>query len=230
MSSRDIPTSESIAAVSKLQIHDEKGQAVTLGSLFEDQKTVIIFIRHFFCGTCQAYISHLASIPLETFTNIGVRVVVIGCGERDVIPFYKETTGFKGDIYADFSRETFRALDLKVTLEITPKGEKKKSYVPGSRFANVMESAWRMVTHPKYIGRQGNIAQLGGDFIFGPGPQCAFAHRMQHTEDHIEIAELVQLLGLPESAIPPTPSQAPPPEQKENQGENLAPTETPTKE
>ena len=51
------------------------------------------------CGFChrfggllivsQAYISHLASIPLETFTKVGVRVVVIGCGEWDVIPFYK---------------------------------------------------------------------------------------------------------------------------------------------
>jgi len=58
-----------------------------------------------------------------------------------------------------------------------------------------------MVTHPKLIGRQGNIAQLGGDFIFGVGgyrvrtdlalryryhpigPQCSFAHRMRHTED-----------------------------------------------
>ena len=37
----------------------------------------------------QAYISHLASIPPENFTNVGVRVVVIGCGESEMIPFYK---------------------------------------------------------------------------------------------------------------------------------------------
>ena len=74
------------------------------------------------------------------------------------------------------------------------------------------------------------------------GPQCSFAHRMQHTEDRkstvdidsspcdsyswhvdIEIAELVQLLGLPESVTPAAPSQAPPPEQKESQGEGSTP-------
>ena len=139
-SPRDILTNDGIAAVSKLEVRDEKGQAVTFGSLFEGQKTVIIFIRmcfycrrtfllsvtsagHFFCGvrtstssklqSClthvdiravryglrphrgswlivsQAYISRLASIPPETFTNIGLRVIVIGCGEWDVIPFYK---------------------------------------------------------------------------------------------------------------------------------------------
>ena len=49
ISPRDIPTSESIAVVSKLEVRDEKGQAVTFGSLFEEQKTVIIFIRACFC-------------------------------------------------------------------------------------------------------------------------------------------------------------------------------------
>jgi len=52
---------------------------------------------------------------------------------------------------------------------------------------------------PTQLGKQGNIKQLGGDFIFGPGTlyedsrtlgllvmignTCSFAHRMQHTED-----------------------------------------------
>ena len=39
----------------------------------------------------QGYISRIASIPQESVTNIGVRVVVIGCGEWDAIQFYKGT-------------------------------------------------------------------------------------------------------------------------------------------
>ena len=46
------------------------------------------------------YISHLASIPVETFTNIGVRVVVIGCGEWDVIPYYKGAGECVADIHS----------------------------------------------------------------------------------------------------------------------------------
>lgn len=46
----------------------------------------------------------------------------------------------------------------------------------------------------------------------------------------MEIAELIRLLGLPESVIPAVPSQAPLLEQKEDQGENSAPAETPAKE
>jgi hypothetical protein len=95
-----------------------------------------------------------------------VRLVVIGCGEWSVIPFYKgarnqyapensfasalshgyghrpETTGFKGDIYADFSREIFQELGLKVNLQVTPTGEKKKTYLPSSRLANAITSTW----------------------------------------------------------------------------------------
>jgi len=63
--------------------------------------------------------------------------------------YHPETTGFKGDIYADSSRETFRALDLKVTLETTPKGEERKSYLPNSVFVNVMASMW--VSRTNYL-------------------------------------------------------------------------------
>jgi hypothetical protein len=45
VSPRDIPTSENIATVSKLEVRDETGKAVTFGSLFENQKTMVIFIR-----------------------------------------------------------------------------------------------------------------------------------------------------------------------------------------
>jgi hypothetical protein len=45
VSPRDIPTSENIATVSKLEVRDETGKAVTFGSLFENHKTVVIFIR-----------------------------------------------------------------------------------------------------------------------------------------------------------------------------------------
>lgn len=47
----------------------------------------------------QAYISHLASIPPDSLTNIGVRVVVIGCGEWDVIPFYKGVEKTPGHLH-----------------------------------------------------------------------------------------------------------------------------------
>ena len=42
---REIPSRETILAVSELNVLNEDGRAFTFGSLFEEQKTVAIFIR-----------------------------------------------------------------------------------------------------------------------------------------------------------------------------------------
>ena len=42
---REIPSGEMVLALSKLDVLNENGRAVTFGSLFEKQKTVAIFIR-----------------------------------------------------------------------------------------------------------------------------------------------------------------------------------------
>lgn len=209
---RAIPSREKIEAVSEFDVLDENGRAVTFGSLFEKKKTVAIFIRHFWCATCQSYVMQLASIPNKKFEDANLRLVVIGCGSWDVIPSYREVTGFKGEVYTDPSRSTFRTLDLVCGfqgLSLTPRGQKKKSYI--TKVTN--NTAWYafrnlirlFIKNPRFVGRVGNFAQLGGDFVFGPGPKCTFASRMRHTEDHIEVSELIQHLGI--EARPPSPAR-----------------------
>jgi len=50
--------------------------------------------------------------------------------------------------------------------------------------------------NPLHIGKQGHFAQLGGEFIFGKDGECKFASRMKHTEDHTEVADLMQKAGV----------------------------------
>lgn len=45
----------------------------------------------------------------------------------------------------------------------------------------------RALHNPSHIGKQGNFSQLGGEFILGPGLECSFASRMQHTEDRTSL-------------------------------------------
>ena len=73
------------------------------------------------------------------------------------------------------------------------------------------------IKNPQLVGRIGNMTQLGGDFVFGPGalraeyfpshseltgelgPICTFASRMQHAEDR-------EHLGSDRSENLPNPS------------------------
>jgi len=153
----------------------------------------------------------LASIPGKELDAANVRLVVIGCGSWDLIPSYKEITGFNGEVFADPSRSTFRALQLITGLQgltLTPSSQKRKRYmtrVTNNTILYGLRNFFRLfLKDPRFATKIGNMTQLGGDFIFGPGPTCTFASRRQHMEDHVEVSELAQHLGI--AARPPSPS------------------------
>jgi hypothetical protein len=108
-----------------------------------------------------------------------------------------ELTGFEGPILADPGRDLYQTLGLIENLARTPAHAQKKSYLSKGIFSNILSSIWvgknsdqlilrdSIITpyqqgplkHPEHIGKQGNIHQLGGDFIFGPGACCLFGQK-----------------------------------------------------
>ncbi|KZT02065.1 uncharacterized protein LAESUDRAFT_662670 [Laetiporus sulphureus 93-53] len=191
-----LPDDKTVREASKVTVYDASGNPVEFGSLFRGQKTIVVFIRHFFCGVCQ-YVAQLATVRSDALEQAGVRLVVIGCGDWQPIKSYCENTGYKGDLYADPSRVLHQLLALAESLERTPAGQEKRTYLGKSFIGNVVKSIWDgPFKNPQLIGKQGNISQLGGDFIFGPGETCSFASRMKHTEDHIDVADLMHEAGV----------------------------------
>ncbi|KAJ6589929.1 AhpC/TSA antioxidant enzyme-domain-containing protein [Mycena vulgaris] len=190
-----LPEVSVLELASKCEVDDATGATVAFGSIFAEQKTVVVFIRHFFCG---GYVEQLASVPATTLESAGTKIAVIGCGEWKAIPNYAETTGFRGPIYADPTLKLYHTLGMDIqNLAGTPAGQNKPSYITMGPLSN----AWKSIKtgplkNPTLIGKQGNISQLGGDFVLGPGQSCSFAHRMQHTEDHIEVVDLMKTAGV----------------------------------
>ncbi|CAA7269852.1 unnamed protein product [Cyclocybe aegerita] len=214
-----LPDEATILKAAALEVLDAKGEKVKFGSIIEGQKTVVgtssvvydsARVFHLtllkLCPhlplidqACQAYVEQLASVPQDSLTQAGTKIVIIGCGEAAAILHYTETTKFTGAIYADPSRELYHALGMTIeNLQRTPAGEERPSYLRGmSLLGGTLRSIWRgPVRKPTLIGKQGNISQLGGEFIFGPGNKCSFASRMKHTEDHIEVADLMKEAGV----------------------------------
>jgi len=192
-----LPDETAIKEASDLEVFDINGDKVKFGSICE-KKTIVVFIRHFFCGSCQAYVEHLATVPEEALEAAGTKIVVIGCGEWNVIKSYAETAKFKGQFFADPTRKLYHALGMDIeNLQRTPKGQPRPSYLSLGLVSNIMQSFWRgPIKNPSLIGKNGNISQLGGEFIFGPELQCTFASRMKHTEDHTEVSELMKQAGV----------------------------------
>jgi len=194
-----LPSEEQLRAAATIDIRDEQGKKVSFGSIYESQKTVVVFIRHFFCGICQGYVSQLAEIPASTLDAAGVKIAIVGCGDYSLITDYKGTAGFTGQIYADSERELYTALGMTLrNLKGTPEGSLPRSYIPESPLKSALASTWDALKQPMnaIMGKNGDIKQLGGDFVFGPGNQCTYAHRMENTQDHIEVSDLMRHAGV----------------------------------
>ncbi|KAJ6497575.1 AhpC/TSA antioxidant enzyme-domain-containing protein [Mycena sanguinolenta] len=188
MSLKDaLPDASALDLASKCEVVDDKGNKVPFGSIFAEQKVVVVFI-----------LEQLAAVPEAALEAAGVKIVVIGCGDFRGLDNYRENTGFKGPMFADSKRSLYFALGMDIqTTATTPSDQQKAGYVSEGYWSNLWKSIKNgPLTDPTLIGKQGNFGQLGGDFIFGPGHQCTFAHRMQHTQDHLEVVDLMKLAGV----------------------------------
>ncbi|KAH6910934.1 AhpC/TSA antioxidant enzyme-domain-containing protein [Coprinopsis sp. MPI-PUGE-AT-0042] len=199
-----LPTETQLADALKLEILDEAGAKVSFGSLIVGPgKVVVVFIRHFFCGLCQAYVENLAQVPQESLEAAGTKIIVVGCGDYQPIKAYHTTTGFKGPVYADPTRKLYQALGMTLeNLKGRPANEARPSYL-----ARLGGGAWGLISriakgiwqgplqNPGLIGKQGNLSQLGGEFVFENGA-CTFVNRMKNTEDHAPVEELMKLTGV----------------------------------
>ncbi|KAI0095068.1 hypothetical protein BDY19DRAFT_916123 [Irpex rosettiformis] len=155
----ETPSIDDVRKAYELELLDSTGQKVKFGSLIDDTgKTVVVFIRHFFCGSCQAYVSRLAQVQDEVLEKTRVKVVVIGCGSYQPIKQYQQKTGFNKPVYADATRALFRHFHLIENLEATSADQPVKNYLAGrNRLMNVLRSIWTgPLQRPQYIGWTGD--------------------------------------------------------------------------
>ncbi|KAL4068852.1 AhpC/TSA antioxidant enzyme-domain-containing protein [Scleroderma yunnanense] len=198
--SRSLPDETSLNSAAGVTIFDSQGQGVEFGSLLRKQPAIVVFIRDTCKGamTLQQYVTQLSSTREDALLKANRQIIIVGCGSYEPIVTYKEITSCPFPIYADPKRELYHALGMTTeTLTRTPANEKRRSYLRQGILGNILGSIWSgPLKNPSLIGKQGNISQLGGEFVFNSDLTCIFAHRMKHTEDHLEVPELLQVAGV----------------------------------
>ncbi|EJU02529.1 hypothetical protein DACRYDRAFT_106600 [Dacryopinax primogenitus] len=193
------PTADELVKASAIDLDVEDGSTVPFGSLISDSgKTVVVFVRHFHCSMCQDYVTQLGSIREEALDAANVSLIVIGCGDRSVIPEYRERTEYRYPIYANPRKELYVALGMtRRTFHAAPPGEAPKSYIRAGKWAYAIRGIMKgPLSHPVSYIKAGDNQQLGGEIIFEPGPQCTFVARMKHTADHTEVKDLMEKAGV----------------------------------
>jgi len=121
--SDECPDRATLAAAYNIPVYSADGKAIPFGQLYHPAtathtRQLVIFVRHFYCGACQAYLKALAdSITMNEYFSIPVptSIIVIGCGHPNLIPFYKAVTGCPFPIFAEPSRALFKRLGMVIS-------------------------------------------------------------------------------------------------------------------
>jgi len=162
---------------------------------------------------------------IKVFTPLGhddgtrVRFVVISNGAHGIIAKYRKIFGLSFEVYTDPSLALYRVLGmgrddniehhhnqqthkhgLSVGSSISEKNSdmnKLGKYVRHS----LMEKITMAVMKAFKVGmpvceKGGDVNQLGGEFVFGPGLTCTYAHRMQTTRGHAPIQDVFKAAGV----------------------------------
>ncbi|KAL9583546.1 MAG: hypothetical protein Q9212_002637 [Teloschistes hypoglaucus] len=203
----NLPTRKELDKVADLPVLDENGKPHSFKSLYtpsnktERSRTLIIFIRHFFCGNCQEYLRSLSSsLPPSALTALDppTKIVVIGCGQPNLIPMYVRETECTYPIYADPSKQLYARLGMTRTLSL---GNKSPQYMQYSLPSAVVRAIYQGLRAGRDAFRGGDYFQVGGEFIFEHPPSSSssssdgkatttttvsWCHRMKNTRDHAE--------------------------------------------
>ncbi|CAL1615632.1 unnamed protein product [Knipowitschia caucasica] len=184
----------SIEEVEDCLVYDKHGVAVPFQKLYQDKKSIIIFVRNFLCYSCKEYVEDLSKIPLDTLQEGNINLVVIGQSSPQHIEPFCSLTGYPYEIYVDPERCIYQKLGMKTEATFTKSGH-SSPHVKSSVFTGQIKSIWRAVTSPAF-DFQGNLHQQGGAMIVGPGSIVHFFHCDLNHLDHMPINWLLQLAGV----------------------------------
>ncbi|XP_053726939.1 peroxiredoxin-like 2C isoform X1 [Synchiropus splendidus] len=208
-------------------IYDRHGTSVAFKKLYENRKSIIIFLRSFLCYTCKEYVDDLSKIPRDVLEEAGVTLVLIGQSAYHHIEPFSSLTGCPYEIFVDPERCIYRKLGMKTEEEFTMSGTMLNEFTPSSNiapkhhhavnivllhvwpahtsphvksgiFLGQMKSIWRAMTSPAF-DFQGDLHQQGGAIIAGPGSKVHFCHISMNRLDHMPIDWLLQLAGVHET-------------------------------
>jgi len=196
--SEDRPTPEALETIKDIPVFDAQGKQVPFQSLYEvtaeeraargDVLTMVIFIRHFYCSVCQAYVTGLVD---EVATTPQKKIIIVGCGAPELISAYAKETNCSFPIYAEPTQKLYSILGMVKTLNPGAKPKFLKDY----GMLGLLAKPFSQILSWGGALKGGDIQQVGGEFLFVNG-ECVWCHRMKTTRDHIEIDDLKKVMGI----------------------------------
>ncbi|KAG2100899.1 hypothetical protein BD769DRAFT_1676910 [Suillus cothurnatus] len=190
-----LPTKRQLLDAASCVVVAENGIRVPFGDLFRDQKTIVIFIRHFWCPLCQDYMFSIANnVDPQVLKESGMNLVIISNGSYNMIKSYRQIFRTPYAVYTDPSSRLYGILGMTMR-SIEPKAKQRRgSYVRHGRaggIAMVIANALR-VGMPLWR-KPAMLLSLVASSSSGP---ASYAHRMRSPSSHAPIFRVLTAAGV----------------------------------
>ncbi|KAL2816596.1 Sodium:solute symporter family-domain-containing protein [Aspergillus cavernicola] len=204
--SRDeLPSAATLTKVAKHTVLDREGKELRFEDLYAgpnaSQRTLVVFVRHFYCGSCQEYLRSMVEVITPDYLShlpVTTSVAIIGCGSPSLIDHYAaEVGGCPYPLYCDPTLKLYDDLGMYTTWDLGP----HPAYIRKSMVRVVLESFWQIFRLlPAGLALSGGPkSQVGGEFLFelsgdGEEKRISWCHRMNTSRDHTEIPIIADIL------------------------------------
>ncbi|WVR07241.1 hypothetical protein IAU60_004282 [Kwoniella sp. DSM 27419] len=205
------PSPKELFEASLLEVIDEHGHKKSFGDLVRNRRTIVIFIRHWFCPLCAQYMnSIMAEVSPDALEEAGVDLIIIGNGSNKMLDGYRNKAfrcPFK--MYTDPTLALYRALGLTRQTADAGAEEDKGDYLVQTAMQSTVQTLKRATKMP--LRNPGHFTQLGGEFVFDGTLNVTYTHRMTNTRSHAPIRDICAEAGVRLEFIHYEPGPPPPP-------------------
>ncbi|SNX85718.1 uncharacterized protein MEPE_04427 [Melanopsichium pennsylvanicum] len=198
------PSMLQLFEASQCLVYNQQGQEVLFGDLFKKRRTLVCFLRHWWCGFCQQFAMSIRNIDPLPLKKANLDFVIIGQGDWHVIKAYREVMKVPYPMYADPKRNVYRALGMTLRTNDANPVCARPDYASMSMTKGILV-AIKKGLFDMPIRNPGDMKLLGGDFILGPGLQCSFTHRMTTADGHMDLPRILAQAGCDLSLKTPKP-------------------------
>ena len=175
----------------------------SLFSLFSTRRIVLLFLRHVGCVFCHAFLSYYNSY-MEELRDAGVTLVAVTLGSVEQAKILAERVGWKGEMYTE-TEGRGGVYEGYVRWKLGKKGKEVITEATNRKVEELEEEGFWSSPHLAGDEKEwaGDIFQLGGVFVMGPGNTCSYSFRseyaghMPNMDDVIAAATGVQKNGEP---------------------------------
>lgn len=165
----------------------KSGENVELQSLWHEKPLVLFFLRRFGCQVCRWMASEISKLEPDLKAN-GVALVGVGPEELGMNEF-KQGGFFKGDLYIDEQKKSYKDLGFKRYTAI--------SVVPAALGKKVRDVSAKASAQGIKGNFSGDLLQSGGMLVVAKGGEKVLLHFVQDSPgDCVPLEDIVKALGI----------------------------------